>query len=34
MSFINQLDQETITADQYHAINQGLEDVGQGNPVV
>ena len=26
-------DQGTVTVAQYHAINQGLEDAGQGNPV-
>ena len=26
-------DQGTVTVEQYHAINQGLEDAGQGSPV-
>ena len=33
MSFMIRFDQGTVTVDQYHAINQGLEDAGQGNPV-
>jgi hypothetical protein len=33
MSFMIRFDQGTVTVEQYHAINQGLEDAGQRNPV-
>ena len=33
MPFMIRFDQGTVTVEQYHAINQGLEDAGQGSPV-
>ena len=33
MPFMIRFDQGTVTVEQYHAINQGLADAGQGNPV-
>ena len=33
MSFMIRFDQGTVTVEQYHAIDQGLADAGQGNPV-
>ena len=33
MPFMIRFDQGTVTVEQYLAINQGLEDAGQGSPV-